>query len=55
MNSNWGLVEPLAKRVKDKKQKREMLAERAAQEFAGWMETQGIVGRSAGVAEASAG
>ena len=55
MNSNWGLVDPLAKRVKDKKQKRQMLAERAASEFAGWMESNGIVGRSADVAEASAG
>lgn len=45
MNSNWGLVDPLEKRVKDKKQKREILAERAASEFAGWMATHGIVGR----------
>ena len=49
MNSNWGLVDPLAKRVKDKRQKREMLAERAASEFAGWMETHGIAGRSVAV------
>jgi methylenetetrahydrofolate--tRNA-(uracil-5-)-methyltransferase len=55
MNSNWGLVDPLAKRVKDKKQKRELLAERASAEFTGWMETHGITGRSAGVAGATAG
>ena len=53
MNSNWGLVDPLDKRVKDKKQKREMLAERAASAFARWMGDNGIVGRSAGVAEVS--
>ena len=51
MNSNWGLVDPLEKRVKDKKQKREILAERAASEFAGWMETHGITGRSVGGVE----
>ena len=49
MNSNWGLVDPLAKRVKDKRQKREILTERAASQFAGWMETQGIAGRSVAV------
>jgi methylenetetrahydrofolate--tRNA-(uracil-5-)-methyltransferase len=37
MNSNWGLVEPLADRVRDKRQKREMLAARAATDFLAWM------------------
>ncbi len=55
MNSNWGLVDPLDRRVKDKKQKREMLAERAASVFAEWMGVNGIVGRSAGVAGVSIG
>jgi methylenetetrahydrofolate--tRNA-(uracil-5-)-methyltransferase len=42
MNSNWGLVEPLDRRVKDKKVKREMLAERAQADFLAWMEASGI-------------
>ncbi len=42
MNSNWGLIEPLAKRVKDKRQKRELLAERAQRDFLEWMAEQGL-------------
>ncbi len=42
MNSNWGLVDPLSKRVKDKLRKREMLAERADTDFRMWMEASGI-------------
>ena len=42
MNSNWGLIEPLAKRVKDKRQKRELLAERAQSDFLDWMAEQGL-------------
>ncbi|MGD2046839.1 MAG: methylenetetrahydrofolate--tRNA-(uracil(54)-C(5))-methyltransferase (FADH(2)-oxidizing) TrmFO [Gemmatimonadota bacterium] len=42
MNSNWGLVDPLDRRVKDKKMKREMLAERAQTDFLAWMEASGI-------------
>ena len=55
MNSNWGLVDPLDRRVKDKKQKREMLAERATSVFTEWMGANGIVGRSANVAGVSIG
>ena len=44
MNSNWGLVDPLNQRVKNKAQKREMLAERAETDFRAWMETSGIQG-----------
>ena len=44
MNSNWGLVDPLSQRVKNKAQKREMLAERAETDFRAWMETSGIQG-----------
>ena len=53
MNSNWGLVDPLTTRVKDKRQRREMLAERAASDFERWMRDVDIVGRSVGVAEVS--
>ena len=42
MNSNWGLVDPLNRRVKDKKAKREALGERAQQDFLGWMEEHGV-------------
>ena len=44
MNSNWGLVDPLNQRVKDKVRKREMLAERAQTDFMAWMESNGIRG-----------
>ena len=44
MNSNWGLVDPLNRRVKDKVKKREMLAERAETGFRAWMEASGITG-----------
>jgi methylenetetrahydrofolate--tRNA-(uracil-5-)-methyltransferase len=37
MNSNWGLVDPLPKRVKNKKEKRVMLSARAQEDFLDWM------------------
>ncbi len=43
MNSNWGLVDPLDRKVRDKKVKREMLAERAQGDFLAWMDASGIV------------
>jgi methylenetetrahydrofolate--tRNA-(uracil-5-)-methyltransferase len=42
MNSNWGLVEPLDQKVRDKKLKREMLAERAQEDFLAWMAASGL-------------
>ena len=42
MNSNWGLVEPLPERVRDKARKRQLMAERAQREFAEWREEAGI-------------
>ena len=36
MNSNWGLVDPLPQRVRDKKKKREMLSHRAQEDFEQW-------------------
>jgi methylenetetrahydrofolate--tRNA-(uracil-5-)-methyltransferase len=47
MNSNWGLVDPLNERVRDKRIKRERLAERADADFAAWMAAQGIEGATA--------
>jgi len=37
MNSNWGLVDPLTRRVRDKKKRREALAKRAQEEFHKWL------------------
>jgi len=42
MNSNWGLVEPLDQRVKDKERKRELMAERAQADFLEWMRANGV-------------
>ncbi len=42
MNSNWGLVDPLPRRVKDKTLKRIALAERAQTDFLGWLEAVGV-------------
>jgi methylenetetrahydrofolate--tRNA-(uracil-5-)-methyltransferase len=55
MNSNWGLVDPLNRRVKDKVRKRELLAERAQADFRAWMEASGIAGTEGATAEASVG
>ncbi|MDX1646249.1 MAG: methylenetetrahydrofolate--tRNA-(uracil(54)-C(5))-methyltransferase (FADH(2)-oxidizing) TrmFO [Longimicrobiales bacterium] len=48
MNSNWGLVDPLNRRIKDKRRKRELLAARAQDDFASWMEEHGIPSASGG-------
>jgi methylenetetrahydrofolate--tRNA-(uracil-5-)-methyltransferase len=37
MNSDFGLLDPLEERVKDKHRKRELLVERAQADFAAWM------------------
>jgi methylenetetrahydrofolate--tRNA-(uracil-5-)-methyltransferase len=42
MNSNWGLVDPLPGRIRDKRAKREALAERARLDFEAWMDHCGI-------------
>jgi methylenetetrahydrofolate--tRNA-(uracil-5-)-methyltransferase len=42
MNSNWGLVDPLPKRVRDKKKKREALAHRAQEVFHSWLVEEGV-------------
>jgi methylenetetrahydrofolate--tRNA-(uracil-5-)-methyltransferase len=44
MNSNWGLVDPLPQRIRDKKQKREVLAQRAMEDFEEWMVAEGVGG-----------
>jgi len=42
MNSNWGLVDPLATPIRDKKLKREALAARAQTDFEAWTDSEGI-------------
>jgi methylenetetrahydrofolate--tRNA-(uracil-5-)-methyltransferase len=42
MNSNFGLLDPLDGKVRDKQRKRELLVERARADFAGWMAENGI-------------
>jgi len=42
MNSNWGLVDPLPKRVKNKREKRVLLAQRAQADFLSWMAEGGL-------------
>jgi len=45
MNSNWGLVDPLERRIRNKREKRARLGERAGQDFKTWMEAEGLTGR----------
>ena len=42
MNSNWGLVDPLVERIRDKKKRREALAHRAQGSFLGWLAEGGV-------------
>lgn len=42
MNSNWGLVDPLPDRIRDKKKKREVLARRAQEDFLAWTEAEEV-------------
>lgn len=42
MNSNWGLVDPLVERIRDKKKKREALAHRAQGSFLAWLAEGGL-------------
>ena len=45
MNSNWGLVEPLQERIRNKREKRERLGDRAGREFRAWMEAEELTAR----------
>jgi methylenetetrahydrofolate--tRNA-(uracil-5-)-methyltransferase len=42
MNSNFGLVDPLEERIRDKQHKRVLLAERGERDFAAWMAEHGL-------------
>jgi len=48
MNANFGLVDELDERVRDKRRKRELMAARALQEMGTWIEQQ-AAGSAAGV------
>ena len=37
MNSNWGVVDPPDRRIRDKKQRRQYLADRAQERFRAWL------------------
>jgi methylenetetrahydrofolate--tRNA-(uracil-5-)-methyltransferase len=43
MNANFGLLEELGERVKDKRRKKELLAERALAEMEGWAAEHGVL------------
>jgi methylenetetrahydrofolate--tRNA-(uracil-5-)-methyltransferase len=42
MNSNWGLVDPLPRRIRDKRKKRLALAARAQEDFVAWVKEEGV-------------
>jgi methylenetetrahydrofolate--tRNA-(uracil-5-)-methyltransferase len=44
MNANFGLLDDLPVRVKDKKRKRELFAERAIADMHTWIEEKNVVG-----------
>lgn len=50
MNSNFGLLAPLEQNVRDRKRRRELLAERDEQEMREWMAAHGIERVAAGTA-----
>jgi hypothetical protein len=42
MNSNWGLVDPINERIRDKGERRVRLAARAQADFVAWLEDVGL-------------
>jgi methylenetetrahydrofolate--tRNA-(uracil-5-)-methyltransferase len=49
MNSNFGLLDPLAEHVRDKATRRTLVVERARADFAGWMRTHDLHAATEGV------
>ncbi|HZK77491.1 MAG TPA: FAD-dependent oxidoreductase, partial [Gemmatimonadaceae bacterium] len=47
MNANFGLLDDLPEKIRDKKKKREMFAERALSAMSDWMEQHSIVAQHA--------
>jgi len=54
MNANFGLVDDLTERVRDKKRKRELIADRALREMRSWIEANDLFSSSTGPAGAHA-
>ena len=44
MNANFGLVDDLGERVRDKTRKRELLAERALANMQAWIDEKSVLG-----------
>jgi len=44
MNANFGLLDDLSEKVRDKKRKREMFAERALADMRNWIEANAVLG-----------
>ena len=42
MNSNWGLLDPLGKRIRDRRKRREAMADRAWADFRAWTASVGL-------------
>ena len=42
MNSNWGLVDALPERIRDRREKRRRLSERAIEDLRAWMAAHGV-------------
>jgi len=55
MNSNWGLVDELGRRIKDKRARRQALAERAQDDMLAWMKLHDLPGAVGDSAVPSAG
>jgi methylenetetrahydrofolate--tRNA-(uracil-5-)-methyltransferase len=45
MNANFGLLDDLGEKIRDKKKKRELFAERALRDMQGWIEENAVGGR----------
>jgi methylenetetrahydrofolate--tRNA-(uracil-5-)-methyltransferase len=44
MNANFGLLDDLDEKIRDKKRKRELFAERALRDMEQWIEANGVRG-----------
>jgi methylenetetrahydrofolate--tRNA-(uracil-5-)-methyltransferase len=47
MNANFGLLDDLPEKVRDKKRKRELFAERALADMHAWIEEKNVIGAPA--------
>jgi methylenetetrahydrofolate--tRNA-(uracil-5-)-methyltransferase len=44
MNANFGLLDDLGEKIRDKKKKRELFAERALRDMQNWIEANDVLG-----------